>query len=68
MNKIETQAIQCENDNRFIYAAILWRRINRTKEANECEKIATAIASNGSIKLLMFENPIILKDYKGQSK
>jgi hypothetical protein len=59
-NRIETAAIQAENDNRFIYAAILWRRINRSKEANECEKIASAMAENKNIKLLEFK-PLIIK-------
>jgi hypothetical protein len=60
-NRIETAAIQAENDNRFIYAAILWRRIGRTAEANECERLVAAIAINPSIKLLAFDRPTILK-------
>ena len=60
-SKIETQAIQCESDNHFIYAAILWRRLNNIKEANACEKLAQAMAENITIKLLMVK-PLILKD------
>jgi hypothetical protein len=60
-NKIETQAVQCELDNHFIYAAILWRRLNNIKEANTCEILAQAMAENNNIKLLMFDKPIILK-------
>lgn len=51
IERLTAQAKLAEASNHFAMAAILWRRVNATKDAETCETILAKLASNPQYKL-----------------
>lgn len=57
--RYKTAARAAEANNRFAFAAIMWKRAGEHLEAKKCETILVAIAMNSRIKLIECEPDII---------